>query len=345
MSEQSPFESQVHFEDVIVGQVVDSAEATLSEADIIGFGHAYDPQPFHVDPEAAARSLLGGLAASGWHSCALAMRLFYDSFVRRVASRGAPGVDEVRWLAPLRPGVAIRARTEVIGVRASASLPDLGFVSVRLTLSQGGIECFEQRFAFLIARRQRAADDAPKPSRAPRVEPAPPELVTPEIGLGASHIDAVQIGATTDLGEATFERDDIIGFARLYDPQPFHLGDDADSPYGGLIASGWQTTALWMRRYWESRLKAREAFIAGGADASALLAFDTAIGPSPGFEKLEWRRAVRPGDRLRFTTAARSARPLQSRPGWGLLTAENGARNQHGEIVLRFIGKVLMRTG
>jgi acyl dehydratase len=123
----------LYFEDFAVGTVFELGQRTLAEDEVLAFARAYDPQPFHTDPEAAARSIYGGLIASGWQTCAVVMRLMCDAYLLRAASMGSPGVDEVRWLAPVRPGDTISARMEVIEARPSASKPDRGVIRSRWT--------------------------------------------------------------------------------------------------------------------------------------------------------------------------------------------------------------------
>jgi acyl dehydratase len=123
----------LYFEDFAVGTVFELGQRTLAEDEVLAFARAYDPQPFHTDPEAAARSIYGGLIASGWQTCAVVMRLMCDAYLLRAASMGSPGVDEVRWLAPVRPGDTISARMEVVEARGSASKPDRGVVRSRWT--------------------------------------------------------------------------------------------------------------------------------------------------------------------------------------------------------------------
>src|SRR5262245_31943638 len=96
---------------------------------MIGFAAQYDPQPMHLDEEAARHTMLGGLGASGWHTCAVTMRMIADGLLLDTASMGAPGIDEVRWLKPVRPGDSLTLRGSVLGSRASQSKPDRGFVT------------------------------------------------------------------------------------------------------------------------------------------------------------------------------------------------------------------------
>jgi acyl dehydratase len=100
----------------------------VTREEIVAFAAEFDPQPMHLDEAAASATLMGGLGASGWHVCCLLMRMICDGFVLQSASMGAPGVDEVRWLKPLRPDTHIRVRSTVLDKRASNSRPEMGLV-------------------------------------------------------------------------------------------------------------------------------------------------------------------------------------------------------------------------
>jgi acyl dehydratase len=120
-----------HYEDFEPGAVAVYGPRLVTREEIVAFAAEFDPQPMHLDEAAAAGTLLGGLGASGWHTCCLLMRMIADGFLHDSASMGAPGVDEVRWLKPLRPGTQIRVRTTVLDKRASNSRPELGFVKMQ----------------------------------------------------------------------------------------------------------------------------------------------------------------------------------------------------------------------
>ncbi len=120
-----------YWEDFKVGDTAPIGERRLDAAEIVAFAKAYDPQPFHIDEEAARQSMYGGLIASGWHTVALVMRMMVDSYLNQSASLGSPGVEDVRWLKPVRPGDTIRATRMVVETRTSASRPDMGIVKSR----------------------------------------------------------------------------------------------------------------------------------------------------------------------------------------------------------------------
>ena len=117
------------FEDLAVGQRYETAAVTVSEADIVAFARQFDPQYFHLDPAAAAKSAFGGLVASGLHTLSLAMRLFFELNLWERAIVGSPGLEHVRWLVPLRPGDTVRTTVEVSAVKRSRSRADRGVVS------------------------------------------------------------------------------------------------------------------------------------------------------------------------------------------------------------------------
>jgi acyl dehydratase len=117
-----------YFEDFEVDKTIDVGSCTMTEEEIMDFASKYDPQPFHVDKAAAAKSIYGGIIASGWHTCGVIMRLMVDGFLSKAASMGSPGVDEVRWLKPVRPGDTLSVSTTVLEMRPSTSKPDRGVV-------------------------------------------------------------------------------------------------------------------------------------------------------------------------------------------------------------------------
>ncbi len=120
-------------DDFTPGQVFGSGRLIVTAADITGFAAAFDPQPFHLDEAAARTSLFGGLAASGWHTAALTMRLLVDSEFRPAGGIIGGGMDELRWPRPVRPGDELRVETEILEVRPSRTRPGQGTVKARVT--------------------------------------------------------------------------------------------------------------------------------------------------------------------------------------------------------------------
>ena len=123
-----------HWEDFKIGDVAVYGPRLVTREEIVAFAAEFDPQPMHLDEAAASATLLGGLAGSGWHSCALMMRMMADGFLLDSASMGAPGVEDVNWLKPLRPGTQVRLRVSVLETRASNSRPGMGLTRIRYDL-------------------------------------------------------------------------------------------------------------------------------------------------------------------------------------------------------------------
>lgn len=147
-------EKILYLEDHVPGSVYTFGSIKALEEDIIDFGTRYDPQVFHTDPDRARRTSFGGIVASGWHTIALAMKLIVDRRLCRVASMGSPGVDEVRWLRPVRPGDELSVRMTVLEVRPSQSKPDRGSLKVFVeVLNQEGEVVTSWKGINIIRRR------------------------------------------------------------------------------------------------------------------------------------------------------------------------------------------------
>ncbi|MDR6634487.1 acyl dehydratase [Phyllobacterium sp. 1468] len=144
-------------------------------------------------------------------------------------------------------------------------------------------------------------------------------------------------GIERDLGTYTFEADEIIAFATKYDPQRFHVDREAakKSNFGALCASGWHTTAVWMRLNVKDIVNEVKSAIARGEQPPQ-------FGPSPGFKNLKWLKPVYAGDTIRFTRTITSIRPLKSRPGWSMLQMFCAGYNQNDERVMEFEGAALI---
>jgi acyl dehydratase len=129
-----------YFEDYVPGLTVDCGSFSLDEGQIIAFGREYDPQPFHVDPEAAAAGPYGGIIASGWQTTSVMMRQVVERFVSPESGLGAAGIDEIRWPRPVRPGDTLHITATVLEARRSASKPDRGIIRSRMELANAAGE-------------------------------------------------------------------------------------------------------------------------------------------------------------------------------------------------------------
>lgn len=145
-----------YLEDYGVGQVYGSARIGVDTARIKAFAAEFDPQPFHLDEEAARQSIFGGLAASGWHTAALTMRLFVESDFGPAGGIIGAGVDELRWPRPVRPGDELQIESEVLEVRPSKSRPQQGLVKVRITTTNQHGDAVQVFVANLVVPRRPA---------------------------------------------------------------------------------------------------------------------------------------------------------------------------------------------
>jgi acyl dehydratase len=343
---QKPIRSEaadkLHHEDIEIGKPVTFGHKQMTKEEIVAFGRSFDPQPMHTDEEAAKATPVGRLIASGWHTCALMMRMVWDGPLHATASLGSPGLDEVRWVKPLCPGDVVHCRHVCTEKRDLASRPDVGLAKITLELLNEAGEVMAWWRTNQLTRRRTPAVALPPPAgarperrRLVSLWDAPASPLEPERG---AFFEDRQMGETTDLGRHTFTREEIIAFAREFDPQPFHLDEAAarDSLFGGLCASGWHTGSIFIRQVVRHRL-------AGGSTASPPAGERRpAYGPSPGFRDLRWPRPVFAGDTIEFRARLAEKIDLKSRPNRGILASEVQARNQHGDIVFALISQILV---
>ncbi len=145
---------RMYLDDLEPGFAWETAARTVTEDDILAFARDWDPQPFHIDREAAQASPFGGIIASGFHSLVVAFRLIYESGVWNEASMGSPGMEEVRWLLPVRPGDTLKVRCEVLSVSPSQSRPDRGRARFRYdAFNQDGEKALSFTTIQILARR------------------------------------------------------------------------------------------------------------------------------------------------------------------------------------------------
>jgi acyl dehydratase len=333
---------RLFFEDFSPGATATHPGPTVTKDEIIAFAREFDPQPFHIDEEAAKASFAGGLIASGWHTCALNMRMVADSFLLQAASMGAPGIEEVRWLLPVRPGDSLVSRRTVLETRESRSRPEMGLARFLFeVLNQRGETVMTQTNWIMLGRR-----DAP--AVADVEGPAVRRTVHQEASEGGHaappargdddtipFLEDLVVGETRELGAYRFAAEETVRYAQLYDPQPFHTDPEAArcSHFGGLCASGWHTAAIWMKLLVADLGRAAAAARHRGERPARL-------GSSPGFKNLKWLKPVYAGDTIAFSATTIDTRASASRPGWGLAFQHNTGVNQHGEEVFSFDGSV-----
>ncbi|MCM2308961.1 MAG: MaoC family dehydratase [Sulfuritalea sp.] len=147
-----------YWEDFPVGKVSEFGHMTVSVEEIIDFAGKFDPQPFHLSEEGGKNSLFGGLCASGWHTCAMAMRMMCDGYILESASLGSPGLENIRWLKPVRPGDTLHVRSVVLEARPMDSKPHVGLLRVRTeVLNQHNEEVMQMEGYGMYRRRNPGA--------------------------------------------------------------------------------------------------------------------------------------------------------------------------------------------
>ncbi|OJH37313.1 MaoC family dehydratase [Cystobacter ferrugineus] len=146
-----------YFEDFQVGQVHELGTYEVTREEILAFARQYDPQPFHMDEEAGRRSIYGSIIASGWQTAAICHRLLVRAVLEDSSSMGSPGLDELRWLRPVRPGDTLSARIEVLEASPSRSKPDRGSVKTRMEVRNQQGEVVMTELASVLFRRRPAA--------------------------------------------------------------------------------------------------------------------------------------------------------------------------------------------
>jgi acyl dehydratase len=143
-----------YWEDIKAGEVIELGSCTVTKEAIVAFAREFDPQPFHTDEETAKRTIWGGLIASGWHTGSMLMRLFYDGFLKDTVSLGSPGIDELKWLRPVRPGDSLSGRLTILETTPSRSKPDRGIIRSQMeVLNQHGEVVMSTKGVNFFARR------------------------------------------------------------------------------------------------------------------------------------------------------------------------------------------------
>jgi acyl dehydratase len=326
----------LHFEDFAPGDIRVLGPVTVTKDEMVAFAREFDPQPFHVDEVAAKDTFVGTLIASGWHTAAINMRLIAEAILVHSTSMGAPGIEELRWLLPVRPGDTLRSRVTIKDTRPSGSRPTIGLVQFKSEVLNQRDEVVLSQLNWVMFGRREAGP--PVEGRAkdpvPRSEAHAPDTAITRVTPNA-YLDDLVAGETAPLGSHTFTAEEIIRFGKAYDPQRFHVDPVAakDSLFGGLCASGWHTAAIWMKLMAAYREGIRVDALSRGERPARL-------GSSPGFKNMRWFKPVFAGDTLTYRTRLTSRRASASHSGWGIAFHHNVATNQHGEDVFAFDGTV-----
>jgi acyl dehydratase len=295
----------LYFEDFPVGKTFEFGRYEISAAQIDSYAAEFNPGP------------MPGEAASSLQLCAILMRMNFDGWMSATAARGAPGVDEVSWLEPVRAGDVLRCHVSVLKARISQSKPELGFIQFRHDLiNDVGKLAMTQTNYVMFARHDHAARGSGRPTQrnasapaadAPAVSSVMPTIWTEQV-----------LGRRIEIGTTEFSSKDIVTFARIYDPQSFHVDEVAakSGPFGALAASGWHTASAWMKAYIHASRRS-------GAIPGRLISITD----------LRWLRPTYAGD-----TIAWDFTPVDINDGAAgtLVTSRNGGTNQHGVRVFDF---------
>jgi acyl dehydratase len=329
----------LHYEDITVGETVPFGRKRVTKEEIVAFASAYDPQLIHLDEEVAKRSIVGGLCASGFHSCAILMRMLADDVLNKATSLGSPGMDEVKWLKPVRPGDDLTARYTCTSKRLLGSRPNVGLSAVTFEmLNQAGdaVMTWRSNQLWRVRHPQAQSPSPAGPKAAATALQSLWDMQGPAPSERSNYFEDRVIGECADLGSHTFGKDEIVAFARAYDPQPFHLDEAAakSSLFGALCASGWHTAAHYIRL----SVALRQGIEARIRDAGGKIAV---YGPSPGFKNVRWLKPVYVGDTIAYSNRTTEKIDLKSRPERGLIVSETQGRNQKGEIVFSINGQIL----
>lgn len=291
------------FEDFPAGATREFCRYELTREQVEAYAVDFDPLLGARESEA------GAITASPWQSPALLMRLNYDGWMNEAAARGAPGVDEARWLRPITAGEILSARYTVRSARVSRSKPHLGLVQFFYELlGEDGGPAFSQLNSVMIELRA--------PQAAGNEARADGTVRNSDGTTAANEQPAIPLGAVD------FPADKVVAFARIYDPQPFHVDAVAaqTGPFGALAASGWHTAAGWARAYATSL----EAGTPGLPKADRLR----------WLKPLRWRKPVFAGDRVAFEFVPGGV--AKSADGDSVMTAIGRGRDGNGATIFEF---------
>lgn len=323
------------FEDFLAGEVFRLGEIALSADEIVAFASAFDPQPFHLDPVAGARSMLGGLAASGWHVAVRLNHRLSERLLDGSAARRLVAVPEIRWRRPVHPDapLAVTARIDALD---PGPTPDEGTVSIVADATDGdGALVTRMALRLAVARLVPGPagppDDPATAHEATRTDGAAtaPALARSTAGRPGAWYEDVEPEVEVVFGEGRVGAAEAAAFAEAHDPLRLAVAPSDRDVHG---VDGWHLGCAWMAGWVEAMgLSGKDADREGGA------------GPAIGVDEIVWPAAVRPGEPLVFFTRVLERRPSGSRPGWGLHVRENGVRRADGRLAMRFRSTVFAR--
>lgn len=323
-------EHKLGWEDLHVGCVIPLGDMTFSRKEIVTFAGIYDPQPAHIDDEAAKSTLLGGLAASGWHSCAALWARAQTGLLAHCRHRGRPVITDIRWLAPVRADDTLQLRAIVTHRKPCPRSARLGQTTLRYdAVNKTGSVVMNLKVNHAFERRadEPSSNICPRPSvdSGARNTPLRPRRRV----CSVSFFEQVETGDEIDLGTYTFTDRNIAEFTTLTGLIDSRTGDHSTQ------VNAWHLTAAWMQRivaYYHGQTERL-----GRAGTSVPL-----LGPASGVKHLRWHRRVRSGDVIHFLSWAERKLDLPSHGSWGLLACGAEGIDASGRIVVSFNPQLLL---
>lgn len=325
---------QRFWEDIEDGETLPLGTATMSREKIVAFASEFDPQPFHLDDEAARGTLLGGLAASGWHTCAVVMDLVERAMNEHALPLQTPGAEEIRWRKPVRPGDALSGRVVLSSKSTCACGSSAG-------ACRAFVEVFNQSADSVVSWRMDCIVPRREPATATR-RPACPmrsERRARVHRVRGDHaikfFDDVAAGDEIALGSYAFTADRVGSFrTRHTDVHSGRIG--LTTGVSTRFAHDWHVVSAWMHcivRYY--RLQS-ERLRSTGRPVPLL-------GPAAGVKHLRWHAPVRAGEVISYVTWAERKLEIASHSDWGLLIAGAEGVNAKGEVVVSFYPQMLLQ--
>jgi acyl dehydratase len=318
---------------IAAGERVSLGKAILSRDDIIAFASEFDAQPFHLDDSAAETTLLGGLAASGWHTCVTVMGLLRQTLEKRALAVEPAGAEEIIWLKPVRPADQLAA-TLVWGSRSCAACGDhVGAFPASLEAVNQHDEPVIRWRMDCLARAAGAENGGPSrlAPECPLRKARPPRALRRPGDHGIKFFEHVASGDDIDLGHYEFKPELIRRFRSNYEG----IAGSAASDVEPQSASAWHVVAAWMQcivRYYgrhTDRLQREGRSV-------------PMLGPAAGVKHLRWHRRVRPGETISFRAWAERKIELASHEDWGLLVVGAEGVDECGDPVVSFYPQMLL---
>ncbi len=321
-------DDELFWEDFTVGQVMTFGQREISREDIIGFARRYDPQPVHIDEQAARLTMLKGLAASGWHVCTIFMHMLHDGLLSRCRHVGLYAIEEIKWRIPIRPGDQLSGRVVCLDTQHNSSRPGRGLCTFFCeTFSAPGRSVMSWRLQLEFARRDGAADNG----ATSECEARSSTVVRLPGDHGIKFFEDICRGEEIMLGSYKFSPEEILRFKETYTHHPSH----PDATSGRLSASGWHVTAIWMKQLVHYYMREAQKLRAVGRPVPLL-------GPSLGIKRLQWHSPVYADDVLTFTCWVERKIKAVSKPGWGILVVGADALNANNQCVASFFSQLFL---